>query len=113
MADRDHVETARLRIDPPQRRIVRHMEFVLTREDFVARKARIPTDISRRSNDSVRTPDEAVVVEDSKQGLDAARAAGIACVIVHNRFFGTAHDFTGATAVLRSIDEVPHGRMGP
>jgi len=47
------------------------------------------------------------VVEDSKQGLDAARAAGVRCLIVHNGFFGSSHDFAGASAVLGSIDELP------
>jgi len=88
------------------RRIVRHMEFVLTRENF-AREKPHPDGYLAALERFGATPEEAVVVEDSKQGLDAARAAGLACLIVHNRFFGPRQDFTGAAAMLRSIDEVP------
>lgn len=87
-------------------RIVRHMEFVLTRENFTREKPH-PDGYLAALERFGATPEEAVVVEDSKQGLDAARAAGLACLIVHNRFFGPRQDFTGAAAMLRSIDEVP------
>lgn len=89
------------------RRIVRHMEFVLTRESFARGKPH-PDGYLAALHRFGATPDEAVVVEDSKQGLDAARAAGLACLIAHNRFFGPRQDFTGAVAVLRSIDELPN-----
>jgi len=47
----------------------------------------------------------AIVLEDSKNGLIAALSAGIGCVAVPNRV--TAHlDFTGAKAVLPSLDGV-------
>jgi HAD superfamily hydrolase (TIGR01509 family) len=88
-------------------RIVRHMEFVLTRENFAKEKPAPDGYLAALARFGA-SPDEAVVVEDSKQGLDAARAAGIRCLIVHNSFFGPAHDFAGAAAVLRSIDEVPN-----
>ncbi len=50
-------------------------------------------------------PGEAVVLEDSRNGLLAASAAGIACVVVPNRV--TAHlDFTGAAAVVESLERI-------
>lgn len=48
-------------------------------------------------------PAGALVLEDSLNGLRAALAAGIACVVVPNRI--TSHlQFTGATAVLESLE---------
>jgi beta-phosphoglucomutase-like phosphatase (HAD superfamily) len=49
--------------------------------------------------------EEAVVVEDSARGLKAAIAAGIECIIVRNEFT-KSHDFTGATKILNSIQEL-------
>lgn len=49
-----------------------------------------------------------VAVEDSHNGLVAARAAGIACLVVSNDYTAQ-HDFAGALAVLDSFgdDETP------
>jgi HAD superfamily hydrolase (TIGR01509 family) len=44
-------------------------------------------------------PDEAVVIEDSGEGLAAARAAGLCCVVVVNGYT-VDHDLTGADLVL-------------
>jgi len=87
-----------------ERRIVRHMEFVLTGDDFEPHKPH-PAGYLAALQRFGAAADEAVVIEDSKQGLDAARGAGLACLIVHNPFFGTAHDFAGATRVLGSVAE--------
>lgn len=51
-------------------------------------------------------PNEAVVFEDSYNGLLAAKAAGIQCVVVPNEV--TQHmDFTRADIKLASLDEMP------
>jgi HAD superfamily hydrolase (TIGR01509 family) len=89
-----------------ERALIRHMEFVLTREDFVNEKP-APDGYLAALERLGATAEEAVVVEDSAQGLGAARAAGLRCVIVRNRFFGAAHDFDGAAAVLESIAHLP------
>ncbi len=88
-------------------RVVRHMEFVLTGDDYEGHKP-APDGYLAALERFGATPDEAVVIEDSKQGLDAARAAGLRCLIVRNRFFGAVHDFAGASRVLGSIAEVPN-----
>jgi HAD superfamily hydrolase (TIGR01509 family) len=88
-----------------ERRIVRHMEFVLTGDDYQPHKPD-PAGYLAALERFGAAADEAVVIEDSKQGLDAARGAGLACLIVHNPFFGTAHDFDGATRVLGSVGEI-------
>jgi HAD superfamily hydrolase (TIGR01509 family) len=51
-------------------------------------------------------PGDCVIVEDSYNGLCAALAAGIPCVVIPCP--STAHqDFSGATARLESLDELP------
>ncbi|GIF64296.1 phosphatase [Asanoa ishikariensis] len=49
-------------------------------------------------------PHEAVVVEDSHNGLEAAKAAGIACVVTVNGYTAD-EDFTGAAFVVDSLGE--------
>ncbi len=56
-------------------------------------------------------PQEAIVLEDSRNGLLAANAAGIACVIVPNRV--TAHlDFAGAAGVVDSLEKLSLNLLG-
>ena len=88
------------------RAIVKYMEFVLTVEDYDEEKPSPEPYLSALRRCGC-TPDEAVVVEDSAQGLKAARAAGIECIIIRNHFFATAHDFAGARRVIASIRELP------
>ena len=49
-------------------------------------------------------PGEAVVVEDSVEGLEAARAAGLCCVVVVNGYTAD-HDLAGADLVLDGFGE--------
>ena len=49
-------------------------------------------------------PAEAVVVEDSAEGLAAARRAGLACAVVVNRYT-VGHDLDGADLVLDGFGE--------
>ncbi len=89
-----------------ERRIVRHMEFVLAREDYKTGKP-APDSYLAALERFGAAPAESVVIEDSQQGLDAARAAGLRCLIVRNGFFGSSHDFGGASRVLGSVADVP------
>ncbi|GAA1899155.1 HAD-IA family hydrolase [Asanoa iriomotensis] len=50
------------------------------------------------------SPEEAVVVEDSQNGLEAARAAGIPCVVTVNGYTKD-EDFTGAAFVVDSLGD--------
>ncbi len=86
--------------------LTRHMEFVLTREDFVTGKP-APDGYLAALERLRAQADEAVVIEDSAQGLASARAAGIRCVIVRNPFCGDAHAFDGADAILEAIEHLP------
>jgi len=48
---------------------------------------------------------ETIIVEDSERGLRSAVAAGIECVIVHNRFT-EKHDFSAAAHRIKTLDEL-------
>ena len=87
------------------RDIVRHMEFVLTRQDYVSSKPN-PEPYLTAVRKFGASADNCLVIEDSRRGLQAALAAGIDCAIVHNDFTAS-HDFTGARHTLNSIAEVP------
>ena len=47
-----------------------------------------------------------VALEDAGPGVEAATAAGLACVAVPNRFTRGRHDFTRAAAVVDSLEQV-------
>lgn len=52
-------------------------------------------------------PADCVVVEDSANGLRAALAAGIGCVVVTVSAYTAQEDFTGAALVVSSLGDVP------
>jgi len=92
--------------------LLKYFDFVVAREDYERGKPH---------PDSYRTalqrfglnPDECVVVEDTGRGLQAARAAGLRCLVIpHDLTRG--QDFGGAHEVLRSIRDVPEAirRLG-
>ncbi|HLB24643.1 MAG TPA: HAD family phosphatase [Dehalococcoidia bacterium] len=88
-----------------KRNLLRFMDFVLTREDYVSSKPDPEPYLLALSRFGARA-DECLVVEDSQRGLQAAIAAGIDCAVVHNAFTAS-HDFTGATHLLGSIHDLP------
>lgn len=55
-------------------------------------------------------PADAVAVEDSSVGVQAAKAAGLYCVAVPSSLTG-GHDFSRADLVLRSLAEVPFAEV--
>lgn len=85
--------------------LLRFMDFVLTREDYTLSKPNPEPYLLGLSRFGARA-DECLVVEDSQRGLQAAIAAKIDCVVIHNAFTST-HDFTGATHLLNSIHDLP------
>jgi HAD superfamily hydrolase (TIGR01509 family) len=88
-----------------RRNIVPYMDFVLANGDYArAKPAPDPYLAALARFDALAA--EAVVVEDSERGLRSARAAGIDCVVVENAFVD-GQDFTGATARIGSLAELP------
>lgn len=88
-----------------KRNLLRFMDFVLTREDYVSSKPDPEPYLLALSRFGA-SADECLVVEDSQRGLQAAIAAGIDCAVVYNAFTAS-HDFTGATHLLDSIHDLP------
>jgi HAD superfamily hydrolase (TIGR01509 family) len=87
------------------RNLVRHMDFVLTREDYISSKPDPePYLLALRRFGAIA--EDCLVIEDSQRGLQSAIAAGIDCAIVYNKFT-SKHDFTGASHLLDSIGDLP------
>lgn len=87
------------------RDLLRRMEFVLTVEDYAEAKPR-PAPYLAALERFGAAANEAIAIEDSARGLKSARAAGIDCIIVRHPFTAS-QDFSGATAIVDSIRDVP------
>jgi HAD superfamily hydrolase (TIGR01509 family) len=88
-----------------ERQIARHFEFVVTIDDVEHGKPH-PASYLRGLARFGAEPADVLAVEDSAQGLAAARAAGLDCVVIRNAFMH-AQDFRGALRVLDSVRELP------
>ncbi|TFW13441.1 HAD family hydrolase [Duganella callida] len=82
----------------------RHFEFVLTHESYANSKPSPEPYLLGLARMGVRA-DEALVVEDSPRGLQAATAAGIRCIILRNALT-RHHDFPGAWRVVDTLPQV-------
>jgi HAD superfamily hydrolase (TIGR01509 family) len=79
-------------------------QFEVFAGDIVPRKKPAP-DIYRRAVEKLRMPaSRLVAIEDSGNGLAAARAAGLACVVTVNDYTRD-DDFTGAALVVSSLGD--------
>lgn len=87
------------------RGITRFMDFVLVRDDYERAKPH-PEPYVTALRRFGAAEEEALVVEDSSRGLNAAVAAGIDCVVVHNEFTKT-QDFSAATYRIDTLAELP------
>jgi HAD superfamily hydrolase (TIGR01509 family) len=97
---RTHFEAAHARSG-----LTKYMDFVLTREDYTHSKPHPEPYLTAMERHDL-LPDQCIVVEDSERGLAAARAAGIACIIVLSEWTRSGN-FSGALAVVENIAGVP------
>lgn len=81
-----------------------YFEFVLTHEAYTHSKPSPEPYLLGLERMGVRA-DEALVIEDSPRGLQAATAAGIRCVILRNALT-RHHEFPGAWCVVDTMAEV-------
>jgi HAD superfamily hydrolase (TIGR01509 family) len=95
----DHFEIIHQRLD-----LRRYFEFVLTHESYTHSKPSPEPYLLGLQRLGVRA-DEALVVEDSPRGLQAATAAGIRCIVLRNALT-RHHDFPGAWRVVDTMTEV-------
>ncbi|WP_373986890.1 HAD family hydrolase [Duganella sp. BuS-21] len=98
-SNRDHFEIIHQRLD-----LLRHFEFVLTHESYTRSKPSPEPYLLGLERMGVGA-DEALVIEDSPRGLQAATAAGMRCIILRNALT-RQHDFPGAWRVLDTMAEV-------
>lgn len=87
------------------RKMLDYIEFAMTREDY-ARSKPYPDPYLAALRRFDAEPDEAIAIEDSSRGLQAAHNAGLDCIIVKNRFT-SSQDFSKAWKVLDSIQKLP------
>lgn len=84
---------------------IRDLFDAITTSDDVTRVKPFPDLYLKALEKAGVKADEALVIEDSRNGLLSAKAAGIRCLIAHNVV--TAHlDFTGAYKVVDSLEKV-------
>jgi len=84
--------------------LLQYFDFVLAREDYGKSKPDPEPYLAAVARSGV-APERCVAVEDSLRGLIAAKAAGIACIMVPTDFTRTL-DFSAADKVLGSVREV-------
>lgn len=87
--------------------VLDHFEFVVTAEDCEKHKPD-PEPYLRAMELLDATAPRSVAVEDSRRGLDSAKAAGVRCFVVDSPFMA-AYDFEEAHAVLNDIRDLPAG----
>jgi HAD superfamily hydrolase (TIGR01509 family) len=88
-----------------ERNLVEHMDFVLASGDYPRAKPAPDPYLAALERFAAEAQD-ALVIEDSQRGLQAAVAAGIDCVVVANEFV-KAQDFSAATYRIDSLAELP------
>lgn len=77
---------------------------VVTNDDYDKRKPDPESYLLTAKKLGVK-PEECVVIEDSATGLEAAKAAGMKCIVVPNEYT-KHHDFSQADLVLKSANEI-------
>ena len=87
------------------RDIVKYMDFTLCVEEYPRAKPHPDPYLAGMAKFGA-SPEECLVIEDSKRGLSAAVNAGIECAVVHNEFTKT-HDFSTAHYRLQTLKELP------
>ena len=81
--------------------LLKYFHFVITPEDYTKFKPD-PEPYLMALHKMGVSPAESIVIEDSRRGLLAAKAAGLECIIIRNELSRTS-DFTEADYVLNHI----------
>lgn len=81
-----------------------YFDFILTREDYRYSKPN-PEPYLKALRVSGLRAEECLVIEDTRRGLEAARRAGLRCVVLPNRL-APDNNFDDAFRVIRELQEV-------
>jgi HAD superfamily hydrolase (TIGR01509 family) len=84
--------------------LLKYFDFILTADDFTRVKPH-PEPYLRAVAQSGLPPSACLAIEDSARGLEAAKAAGIGCIVVPTELTRNSN-FAGADRVLGSIGEL-------
>jgi HAD superfamily hydrolase (TIGR01509 family) len=85
--------------------LLQYFDFILTSDDFERVKPH-PDPYLLAIERSGARPDECVAIEDSERGLQAAAAAGIACIVIPTPLTAGGN-FAAAARVVDRVDDVP------
>jgi HAD superfamily hydrolase (TIGR01509 family) len=97
---RDHFELIHERCD-----LLKYFDFILTSDELPRVKPHPDPYLIAMERAGVGA-DESVVIEDSERGLQAARAAGIRCIVIPTLLTARSN-FDTATRIIDRIEEVP------
>jgi len=86
--------------------LLRHFKFVVT-DDMVSNSKPSPEPYLMGLSKIGLSPVQSLVIEDSPRGLQAARAAGIPCIVLRNKMMFD-FPFEGAHCVVESVEELAH-----
>ena len=86
--------------------LLRHFGFVIT-DDMVGSSKPSPEPYLLGLSKIGLCGAQSLVIEDSPRGLQAARAAGIPCIVLRNKMMFD-FPFEGALCVVESVDELAH-----
>jgi len=98
---REHFDLIHARLN-----LLRHFSFVIT-DDMVGSSKPSPEPYLLGLSKIGLTGTQSLVIEDSTRGLQAARAAGIPCIVLRNKMMFDC-PFEGALCVVESVDELAH-----
>ena len=97
----EHFELIHGRLD-----LLRHFRFVVT-DEMVGSSKPSPEPYLLGLSKIGLTGDQCLVIEDSPRGLQAARAAGIPCIVLRNAMMFD-YPFDGAHCVVESVEELAY-----
>jgi len=97
----EHFDLIHARLD-----FLRHFQFVIT-DDMVSSSKPSPEPYLAGLSKIALPASQCLVIEDSPRGLQAAKAAGILCIVLRNKMMFD-YPFDGAYRVVNSIDELTH-----
>ncbi|MEZ4599912.1 MAG: HAD family phosphatase [Syntrophotaleaceae bacterium] len=84
--------------------LLSYFDFILTREDYVCSKPS-PEPYLKALALSGLLPEECLVIEDTRRGLQAALEAGLRCIVIPSRL-APGDKFTGAYRVFPDLSQV-------
>ena len=85
--------------------LLQYFDFVLTAADFERVKPH-PDPYLLAIERSGATPEECIAIEDSERGLQAATAAGIACIVIPTTLTAGGN-FASAARIVDRVEDVP------